>query len=252
MAIGTDQDRDDEGARAGRAPPRHRGVIAEPTRAPTAADVSSRPKPDSDSPIGPGSTMNSGMTANWAVKARFISPTQRARVRRIRWPARYRTPSTMSRRIVGGPLPRSGRNEPCSASRTTAASVYAPALVHRARASSRGDEHAAERRADELVRRQLHGVEPAVGAGESVGGHDRRHDRLGRGVEQRLADPEGERHDVEQPELLVARWRRERRGRRSGPPDRHRRGPSSDAGRAGRRARRRAARTAARAGGRRR
>ena len=64
-------------------------------------------------------------------------------------------------------------------------------------------EDATDGRADELVHRQLGGVEAPVGPAEIVDRDDGGHDRLRRCVEQGLADPQHERHDVEQPESLV-------------------------------------------------
>ena len=64
-----------------------------------------------------------------------------------------------------------------------------------------GEEQAAERWSDELVHGQLDRIQPAVGPAELLVGHEHRHDRLGRGVEQRLADAQGEGDDVEHPEL---------------------------------------------------
>ena len=65
---------------------------------------------------------------------------------------------------------------------------------------------AAERRADELVGRQLHRVQAAVGPlQQRVVVDDVGQDRLGRGVEERLADAESECRGVQHPQLLVPR-----------------------------------------------
>ena len=111
----------------------------------------------------------------------------------------------MSVRIfVGGPV-RSGRKRPLMATSATTARRYAPELAKRAVGEGEGREEAAERRADELVRRELHGVEAPVGPGEAVGiVDDAGHHRLGGGVEQRLAHAEGEGDQIEDPELLPA------------------------------------------------
>ena len=63
-------------------------------------------------------------------------------------------------------------------------------------------EHAAERRADELVHHHLGAVHAAVGPVELAAVDDHRDDRLRRGVEQGLADAEGEGHDVEEEQAL--------------------------------------------------
>ena len=75
---------------------------------------------------------------------------------------------------------------------------------------SRGGEQSAERRPDELVRRELDGVQAAVRPGQALGGDDVGQNRLGGGVVQRLADPEGEREHVQGPQLLPPRGHHQR------------------------------------------
>ena len=58
-------------------------------------------------------------------------------------------------------------------------------------------EEPAQRRTDELVRRQLGGVEAPVGPREQPPVHHLRQDRLRRGVVERLGHPDAERDDVQ-------------------------------------------------------
>ena len=60
-----------------------------------------------------------------------------------------------------------------------------------------GGQQAAQGRADEGVGHQLDREQPAVGPGQVVAGHQRRQQRLGRGVEQGLGDPQQHGHGVQ-------------------------------------------------------
>ena len=108
----------------------------------------------------------------------------------------------------------------------------------------------AERRPDELVHRQLDGVQPAVCLAEPVPLDDAGHDRLRGGVEQRLAHAEHERRDVQQGQVDEVADDRER-DHEDTPLRRIATRTSSDDDRGGRRAHRRTARRSATAGARR-
>ena len=87
---------------------------------------------------------------------------------------------------------RSGRKRPTSSTSATAARAYAERRRGQRAGEGGGGEEPADRWADELVRRELDGVQTTVGPRQSFGGDDVGQDRLGRGVVQRLADTEGE------------------------------------------------------------